>query len=76
MDNYNVGEGTEEGGELSNFIKDTIRFYQEFNDSNPRQFEVESENRIGMSVIFLLSRIANSLENIQDSLMREKENKS
>jgi len=72
MINFDNGNETEQGGELSNFIKDTHQFFEEFNSYNPAKFEVK--DHIRMSVIFLLSRISNSLKNIENSLMREKEN--
>jgi len=72
MNNYNAGEGTEEGGELSNFIKDTHRFFEEFNSYNPAKFEVK--DHIKISALFLLSRIADSLKNIENTVKREKEN--
>ena len=60
--------------EVFDFIKDTNKFFEEFNRCNPVALEVKNEDRIAMSAIFLLSRISDSLKNIENAVIREKEN--
>jgi len=54
-------------GEFSDFIADTNEFFTEFNRENPGKI-VEHEDRPGMCIAFFLSRISDSLTNIENAI--------
>ena len=57
--------------EFSDFIVDINKFFEEFNRCNPVAVEVKAEDRIVISAIFLLSRIADSLQNIENVIIQK-----
>ena len=62
--------------DFSYFLKDTNTFFKEFNkefnsDIDPGAV-VESKDQVGLCIAYLLSRIADSLKNIEDAVKKNK----
>ena len=60
--------------EVFNFIKNTDKFFQEFNDSVPANLEVDHEDRAGLCAVFFLSKICESLQAIENVIIHKIEN--
>ncbi|RZB36393.1 MAG: hypothetical protein SRB2_02218 [Desulfobacteraceae bacterium Eth-SRB2] len=56
-------------GKFSDFIADMNDFYSEFNKENPAKI-VEYEDRVNMSIAFFLSRLSDSLKNIENAICK------
>jgi hypothetical protein len=56
--------------DFSDFLKDTNRFFKEFNRCYPES-AVEDKDRLGLCGIFLLNRISVSLEAIEAAVVRK-----
>lgn len=58
--------------DFSDFITDSNRFFSEFNRVTPGN-AVDHEDRIGICIAFLLSRISDSLMNIESAICKDKD---
>ena len=60
--------------DLSSFLRDTKKFFEQFNDSVPANLEIDHEDRPWMCVAFLLSKICDSLQSIESAIIHKIEN--
>ena len=56
--------------EFSDFIKDTNDLFYQYNQCSPAGFEVKSEDRALMVIMFFLSKICDSLVNIENAMLQ------
>jgi len=54
--------------DFSNFLKDTNTFFKEFNSNIDPGAVIESKDQVGLCIVYLLSRIADSLQSIENKI--------